>query len=91
MAGEQTETAIDGGQGDNGSGSGEPYEKLHKDGSLWACGFMLDGETHGYWEWFRLDGTMMRSGTFDRGQQVGLWTTYDKFGAPYKETSFDPK
>lgn len=52
---------------------------------------MLDGETHGYWEWFRLNGTMMRSGTFDRGQQVGFWTTYDKFGAPYKETSFDPK
>ncbi|GAB3617437.1 hypothetical protein GCM10027416_19940 [Okibacterium endophyticum] len=65
-----------------------PYEKLHKDGSPWARGQMLDGVEHGYWEWFRLDGTLMRSGTFDRGRQIGIWTTYDKGGAPYKETSF---
>jgi hypothetical protein len=38
---------------------------------------MLDGQTHGYWEWFRLDGTMMRSGTFNRGNQVGLETRFD--------------
>lgn len=73
----------------NDGGLGEPYEKHHKDGSLWARGFMLDGQFHGYWEWLRVDGTMMRSGSFDRGTQVGLWTTYDRHGAPYKETDFD--
>jgi antitoxin component YwqK of YwqJK toxin-antitoxin module len=64
----------------------EPFEKLHKDGSLWARGFTLEGEIHGDWEWFRIDGTLMRSGSPDRGRQVGIWTTYDKAGIPYKDT-----
>lgn len=64
----------------------EPYEKLHRDGSLWARGQLLEGAEHGYWEFFRKDGTLMRSGTLDRGAQVGEWTTYDKAGAPYKVT-----
>ncbi|WP_137846218.1 hypothetical protein [Microbacterium sp. 2FI] len=66
----------------------EPYVKLHRDGSVWARGFMAGDDMEGYWEWFRLDGTLMRSGTFDRGRQVGVWTTYDKTGAPHKETRF---
>ena len=45
----------------------------------------------GYWEWFRKDGTRMRSGHFKNGKQSGIWTTYDKAGAPFKETSFDKK
>jgi antitoxin component YwqK of YwqJK toxin-antitoxin module len=49
---------------------------------------MLDGQQTGYWEWFRKDGTKMRSGTFENGQQVGHWTTYDKSGAVYKVTTF---
>ena len=65
-----------------------PYEALHKDGSRRARGHMLGGEMHGYWEWFRLDGTIMRSGSFDIGRQVGTWTTYDRSGAPHKETHF---
>jgi hypothetical protein len=40
----------------------------------------------GYWEWFRLDGTMLRSGSFAQGREVGEWTTYDKTGAVYKVT-----
>jgi antitoxin component YwqK of YwqJK toxin-antitoxin module len=43
---------------------------------------------HGYWEFFRKDGTLMRSGTFNKGIQVGIWTTYDQQGHPYKETDF---
>ncbi|WP_061963103.1 toxin-antitoxin system YwqK family antitoxin [Demequina aurantiaca] len=65
----------------------EPYEKFHKDGSLWARGQFLEGKMHGYWEYFRVDGTIMRSGSFDRDVQVGEWTTYDKQGAPYKVTT----
>ena len=66
----------------------EPQEVLHRDGSLRARGATLEGETHGYWEWFRLDGSRMRSGSFDRGRQVGVWTTFDRAGAPHKETLF---
>lgn len=66
----------------------EPVEKLHRDGTLWYRGFMLGGEMHGYWEWFRTDGSIMRSGTFDRGKQTGEWTTFDRSGAAVKVTSF---
>jgi antitoxin component YwqK of YwqJK toxin-antitoxin module len=50
---------------------------------------MKDGEMHGYWEFFRKDGTKMRSGHLDRGKQVGAWTTYDKKGQPVKTTLMD--
>ena len=63
-----------------------PYIQYHKDGSVWAKGQKVDGVDVGYWEWFRVDGTKMRSGTFENGQQVGEWTTYDKQGNVYKVT-----
>ncbi len=40
-----------------------------------------------YWEWFRLDGTKMRSGHFENNEQIGEWTTYDKKGQVYKVTN----
>lgn len=58
----------------------------HKDGSLWARGPMIGDVMDGYWEWFRKDGTRMRSGTMASGEPVGEWTTYDKTGAVYKVT-----
>jgi antitoxin component YwqK of YwqJK toxin-antitoxin module len=60
----------------------------HKDGSVKAQGTTRDGELDGYWEWFRLDGTMMRSGHFDMGAQTGEWTTYDTGGKAHKITRF---
>lgn len=66
----------------------EPYERRHRDGSLWARGYRLDGEQHGDWEWFRTDGSLMRSGSFDRGTQVGVWATYDRDGRVLKRTCF---
>lgn len=65
---------------------GKPVVHYHKDGSIWAKGQMVDEVMHGYWEWFRKDGIIMRSGYFDRGKQVGKWTTYDKEGRVYKIT-----
>lgn len=63
------------------------HTEYHKDGSIWADGQMLDGVPFGHWEWFRKEGTKMRSGTFDEsGNQTGEWTTYDKAGEPYKVT-----
>jgi len=63
--------------------------EYHKDGSIWANGPMIDDKCNGYWEWFRKDGTKMRSGYFKLGKQVGEWTTYDKNGFMVKKTSFD--
>ncbi len=58
----------------------------HKDGSVWAKGKMAGGECDGYWEWFRKDGTLMRSGHFIKGKQTGEWITYDTKGKVYKVT-----
>jgi antitoxin component YwqK of YwqJK toxin-antitoxin module len=66
----------------------QPHTETHKDGSIWARGQMLDGVPTGYWEWFRRDGTKMRSGTFKNGKQVGEWITYDKQGQVYKITQY---
>ncbi len=63
----------------------------HKDGTLWAKG-QVRGETlEGYWEWFRKDGTKLRSGFFAGGEQTGEWTTYDKKGKAYKITTMKPR
>ncbi len=63
-----------------------PFEKRHKDGSLWVVGQTMEGQPTGYWEWFRRDGSKLRSGYFDEGQQAGEWTTYDRSGCVYKVT-----
>lgn len=65
------------------------YLHYHKDGSLWAKGQMVDETPDGYWEWYRKDGTRLRSGNFKLGVQVGDWTTYDKTGAVYKVTQMN--
>ncbi len=65
------------------------HVERHRDGSIRARGPVVDGKPQGYWEWFRLDGTMLRSGSFEAGRQVGEWTTYDRSGAPYKITQMD--
>lgn len=51
-------------------------------------GYRLDGEMHGSWEFYRRDGSIMRSGEFDRGRQVGVWKTFDRSGALVKSTDF---
>ena len=65
--------------------------EYHKDGSVRAMGPRVDGVPVGYWEWFRLDGTKMRSGHFEKGEQTGEWTTYDKKGQIYKVTQMKSK
>jgi antitoxin component YwqK of YwqJK toxin-antitoxin module len=68
------------------------YIKYHNDGTIWAKGgTMSKGVPDGYYEWFRKDGTLMRSGYFKKGKQVGSWTTYDKKGRIVKVNSFDKK
>ena len=53
-------------------------------------GFHLDGEMHGAWEWYRTDGSVMRTGAFVRGKQVGPWRTFARSGQVVKETDFGP-
>jgi hypothetical protein len=67
-----------------------PRHDRFADGSVKARGSELDGKLHGHWEWFRIDGSLMRSGEFDLGNQVGLWRTWDRAGQLVKETSFPP-
>jgi antitoxin component YwqK of YwqJK toxin-antitoxin module len=43
---------------------------------------------HGKWEFFRIDGSLMRSGSFINGKQSGLWTTFDAKGKKVKESKF---
>jgi antitoxin component YwqK of YwqJK toxin-antitoxin module len=63
----------------------------HKDGSVWARGQTIGDLPSGYWEWFRKDGTKLRSGSFEEGKQVGEWTTYDRNGEVYKVTRMKSK
>lgn len=65
--------------------------EYHKDGSVWANGKTANDVPAGYWEWFRKDGTKLRSGHFEKGKQVGEWTTYDRQGKVYKVTQIKPK
>lgn len=67
------------------------YIHYHNDGSIWAKGKMVGKKMNGYWEWFRKNGTKIRSGYFNKGRQVGIWTTYDQKGRVYKVTSFGIK
>jgi antitoxin component YwqK of YwqJK toxin-antitoxin module len=61
--------------------------KYHANGKTrWSKGKIVNGQTQGYWEWYRPDGTLKRSGYFEKGEPVGAWTTYDERGEVYKVT-----
>jgi antitoxin component YwqK of YwqJK toxin-antitoxin module len=66
----------------------EPVEETvhYGDGHMKYSGFRIDGEMHGAWSWYRTDGSLMRTGAFERGQQVGTWRTFDRKGRVVKET-----
>jgi antitoxin component YwqK of YwqJK toxin-antitoxin module len=66
----------------------EPHVERYANGVVKLRGAHLDGEMHGPWEFFRLDGSLMRSGSFDRGRQIGRWRTFDRAGRIVKETDF---
>ena len=60
----------------------------YENGNVRFRGKSLDGQMHGAWEFFRKDGSLMRSGAFERGHQVGIWRTFDRSGKVIKESSF---
>ncbi|HMS37200.1 MAG TPA: hypothetical protein PKA93_08580 [Arachnia sp.] len=58
--------------------------KYHANGTTrWSKGKVEDGKAVGYWEWYRVDGTLKRSGHFVAGEPVGEWITYDGDGNPH--------
>ena len=69
----------------------EEHIEYYKDGSVKGRGLVVDGKMEGFWEWFRKDGTKMRSGHFNAGEQIGEWVTYDQQGQVYKVTNMDRK
>ena len=71
-------------------GAGEAVEAVdqYPNGNLRFRGTNLDGEMHGDWTFFRSDGSVMRTGRFERGRQVGTWRTYARDGSLVKETDF---
>ena len=68
----------------------EEETRRYEGGGLKYTGFRLDGEMHGAWTWYRLDGSLMRTGAFDRGRQTGVWRTFERDGTVVKETTFPP-
>ncbi len=66
-----------------------PDTTFFANGRIKHRGAYLDGEMHGHWEFYRLDGSLMRSGSFDRGRQIGTWRTYGRAGGVVKETNFE--
>jgi hypothetical protein len=70
------------------AGKPESHIEHYDNGTVKMTGFHLDGEMHGTWEFFRLDGTLMRTGAFARGRQFGPSRTFDRAGRMVKETDF---
>jgi antitoxin component YwqK of YwqJK toxin-antitoxin module len=70
--------------------SSEPIPDIayYGTGALQSRGLTLGGQMHGDWEFFRKDGSVMRTGSFDRGRQIGIWRTFDRSGRLVKETDF---
>lgn len=72
------------------NGPDEPIPDVahFENGQLKFKGARLGGEMHGAWTWYRTDGSLMRTGAFERGRQVGLWRTYDRRGRLVSEKDF---
>ncbi|MFE7062006.1 hypothetical protein ACFVAD_07625 [Sutcliffiella sp. NPDC057660] len=61
--------------------------KYHANGkTIWSKGKMIGDQPDGYWEWYRIDGTIKRSGYFENGEPVGVWITYNGKGDIHKTT-----
>ncbi len=45
---------------------------------------------HGGWTFYRADGSVMRSGSVERGRQVAVWRVFARDGRLIEETDFGP-
>lgn len=67
--------------------NGETKE-FYDNGHLKLEGRMRGDAMQGAWRWYRRDGSLMRSGSFKNGVQVGDWVTYDRAGQPVRTTHY---
>lgn len=59
--------------------------KYHANGkTIWSKGRILDDQPAGYWEWYRADGTLKRSGYFEK--KASLWANGSPMTAMAKNT-----
>ena len=65
-----------------------PSVDHYDNGNVRFRGAYRDGEMDGDWEFFRKDGSLMRTGRFELGRQVGVWRTFDRSGQVVRETDF---
>lgn len=62
--------------------------RFHDNGRLESKGGMKNDQPNGAWAWYRKDGTLLRTGQYKAGVQVGTWRSFDRAGNVEKETSF---
>ena len=67
-----------------------PHVLRDAEGTVWAEGFMTGDVMNGSWKWYRKDGSLLRTGSFEDDEQVGEWTTYGPDGKPLKVTQMRP-
>ena len=73
-------------------GPGSWVNKYHANGkTIWSKGQIINGVPEGDWQWYRIDGTLKRSGAFLKGEPMGTCITYDQNGKPYKTTKKESK
>ena len=65
-----------------------PHVEHYGNGKVKLEGFNRGGEMDGPWAFYRSDGSLTRTGEFDRGRQIGLWRTFDRSGKLVKESDF---
>lgn len=65
--------------------SGEVRE-FYDNGFCKVTGSVRNDQPHGMWQWYRRDGTLLRTGQFRSGIRAGTWTTYDRAGAAVTTT-----
>ena len=54
------------------------YLSFYDNGHLKSKGKYRDGLMHGFWEFYRRDGSLMRSGNLQDGEPVGQWQTFTR-------------
>jgi uncharacterized protein YdhG (YjbR/CyaY superfamily) len=64
------------------------FIEYYKNGGVKSKGHYKDSKMDGYWEFYRLDGSIMRTGTLIKGVQHGEWATFDKLGKLIKKSIF---
>lgn len=67
---------------------GKEQVEYYDNGQVKFRGAEVDGKPDGPWEFYRRDGSLMRKGHFEAGEQVAEWTTYDREGRVVKVTAF---